>query len=98
MFFVSSRRLHTTCALVTGVQTCALPICCQVTGRTPTTSRDKERFTRVVIQVRLRCGMVELATVLNALESGSPELFRSDERRAGQECVRTCRSRWSPDH
>src|SRR3546814_3068976 len=26
MFFFSSRRRHTRCALVTGVQTCALPI------------------------------------------------------------------------
>src|SRR3546814_1437051 len=30
-FFFSSRRRHTRCALVTGVQTCALPICaCKV--------------------------------------------------------------------
>src|SRR3546814_20109650 len=29
MFF-SSRRRHTSCALVTGVHTCALPICSQV--------------------------------------------------------------------
>src|SRR3546814_5969630 len=28
-FFFSSRRRHTRCALVTGVQTCALPICRQ---------------------------------------------------------------------
>src|SRR3546814_1076178 len=27
LFFVSSRRRHTRCALATGVQTCALPIC-----------------------------------------------------------------------
>src|SRR3546814_7381139 len=27
LFFFSSRRRHTMCALVTGVQTCALPIC-----------------------------------------------------------------------
>src|SRR3546814_20221954 len=27
VFFFSSRRRHTICALVTGVQTCALPIC-----------------------------------------------------------------------
>src|SRR3546814_2433785 len=27
LFFCSSRRRHTRCALVTGVQTCALPIC-----------------------------------------------------------------------
>src|SRR3546814_12330525 len=24
--------------------------------------------------------------------------WRSAERRVGKECVRTCRSRWSPDH
>src|SRR3546814_6574720 len=29
-FFFSSRRRHTRCALVTGVQTCALPICGEV--------------------------------------------------------------------
>src|SRR3546814_4799901 len=32
-FFFSSRRRHTRCALVTGVQTCALPICCVLRGR-----------------------------------------------------------------
>src|SRR3546814_4417446 len=31
-FFFSSRRRHTRCALVTGVQTCALPICLPVRG------------------------------------------------------------------
>src|SRR3546814_10648478 len=30
LFFFSSRRRHTRCALVTGVQTCALPICATV--------------------------------------------------------------------
>src|SRR3546814_11642230 len=25
-----------------------------------------------------------------------PDGFRSEERRVGKECVRTCRSRWSP--
>src|SRR3546814_9037243 len=33
MFFFSSRRRHTRCALVTGVQTCALPIFIRVHGR-----------------------------------------------------------------
>src|SRR3546814_5881771 len=32
-FFVPSRRGHTRCALVTGVQTCALPICYSVGAR-----------------------------------------------------------------
>src|SRR3546814_14183319 len=27
-----------------------------------------------------------------------PHYARSEERRVGQECVSTCRSRWSPDH
>src|SRR3546814_6141759 len=33
-FFFSSRRRHTRCALVTGVQTCALPISGRVSWRT----------------------------------------------------------------
>src|SRR3546814_7709658 len=33
LFFFSSRRRHTSCAVVTGVQTCALPICCLLAGR-----------------------------------------------------------------
>src|SRR3546814_3390562 len=32
-FYFSSRRRHTRCALVTGVQTCALPICIDVSTR-----------------------------------------------------------------
>src|SRR3546814_12537552 len=28
--------------------------------------------------------------------SGQADLFRSEERRVGKECVSTCRSRWSP--
>src|SRR3546814_2050767 len=32
LFFFSSRRRHTRCALVTGVQTCALPIGAVMTG------------------------------------------------------------------
>src|SRR3546814_6368805 len=35
VFFCSSRRRHTRCALVTGVQTCALPILDGMRGRCP---------------------------------------------------------------
>src|SRR3546814_3557998 len=42
MFFFSSRRRHTRCALVTGVQTCALPIYFdQPSGRTSFKSADE---------------------------------------------------------
>src|SRR3546814_8530596 len=34
-FFFSSRRRHTRCALVTGVQTCALPILCDAVDYPP---------------------------------------------------------------
>src|SRR3546814_6679010 len=40
LFFFSSRRRHTRCSLVTGVQTCALPIspALPMTGRAATTT------------------------------------------------------------
>lgn len=48
---------------------------CQITAQTPTDMPTQEPFARVMVQVRLRCGMGELAAVLHALESGSPQLF-----------------------
>lgn len=48
---------------------------CQITAQTPTDMPTQEPFARVMVQVRLRCGMAELAGVLHALESGSPQLF-----------------------
>src|SRR3546814_9400220 len=41
MFFFSSRRRHTSCALVTGVQTCALPIYWTICGQTLSTALRK---------------------------------------------------------
>src|SRR3546814_14032991 len=41
MFFFSSRRRHTRCALVTGVQTCALPIYCYEAVLPRTTSKKE---------------------------------------------------------
>src|SRR3546814_6117925 len=40
-FFFSSRRRHTRCALVTGVQTCALPISRLAARRTPIEETEK---------------------------------------------------------
>src|SRR3546814_14509873 len=44
MFFFSSRRRHTRCALVTGVQTCALPIFCMTGGHWKLDDIPWERF------------------------------------------------------
>src|SRR3546814_3780692 len=53
IFFFSSRRRHTSCALVTGVQTCARPI----------SSIDAEH---VPVLVERRTGVVETADVVAA--------------------------------
>lgn len=51
------------------------PNACQITARTPTDNALKEDFQRVTVQVRLRCGMTEMTTILHSLEGGSPQLF-----------------------
>lgn len=48
---------------------------CAITNRSPLAEPGRERYTRVVVQVRLRCGNSELAAVLHSLESGAPRLF-----------------------
>src|SRR3546814_6816955 len=77
VFFFSSRRRHTRCALVTGVQTCALPI-----------------------WIELARSSFELASeiIFICISKRRALPIRSEERRVGKECVRTCRSRWSPYH
>src|SRR3546814_769262 len=44
LFFFSSRRRHTRCALVTGVQTCALPIFVVASAVRRLTPRECERL------------------------------------------------------
>jgi general secretion pathway protein M len=51
------------------------PNACQISAQTPTDMPSKEPFPRVMVNVRLRCGMGELGAVLHALEGGSPQLF-----------------------
>src|SRR6184192_4505693 len=46
LFFFSSRRRHTRCRLVTGVQTCALPIWRHFGFRKPTRVRHGQRRSR----------------------------------------------------
>src|SRR3546814_7652182 len=95
-FFFSSRRRHTRCALVTGVQTCALPISLPA-GVQTVTGDDLETL------VAAPGGGAVLARARDAdlYILADPDLIdnlRSEERRVGKECVSTCRSRWSPYH
>src|SRR3546814_1402727 len=102
--FLSSRRPHTRCALVTGVQTCALPICMETAGYGPLG----------FIATDYALGAWSVKPVFDPRPLFSPDILehefvewvqrshllkrRSEERRVGQECVSTCRSRWSPYH
>src|SRR3546814_10180012 len=91
VFFVfSSRRRHTRCALVTGVQTCALPISVLV--------GMGERSSPQAIG-QMANALFERGTVNRVVACHIPKSrARSEERRVGKECVSTCRSRWSPYH
>src|SRR3546814_5266250 len=51
-FFVSSRRRHTRCAVVTGVQTCALPIC-EIESPTGWAPTKKRSTTTVIAELRV---------------------------------------------
>src|SRR3546814_10159939 len=81
--FFSSRRRHTRCALVTGVQTCALPICCNGGDFGPISSMSS---------------IAHRSAASDSRKPAGTRRVRSEERRVGKECVSTCRSRWSPYH
>src|SRR3546814_2217851 len=53
LFFFSSRRRHTRCALVTGVQTCALPISPKLTFRAPGPPRPSRPYPSPASSARL---------------------------------------------
>src|SRR3546814_12771384 len=83
-FFFSSRRRHTRCALVTGVQTCALPI----------SPWPKARQRRQPEQLIGGIRESDRRQFRHHHRPHHPD--RSEERRVGKECVSTCRTRWSP--
>lgn len=48
---------------------------CAIANQSPLAVAGREVYPRVVVQVRLQCGVPELASVLHQIESGSPRLF-----------------------
>jgi general secretion pathway protein M len=48
---------------------------CTIIQRTPTPTAIPESYQRVLVQVRLQCGMSEFSALLHAFESGRPQLF-----------------------
>ena len=56
-------------------------------------NRAREKLARVTVQVRLRCGTPELASVLHSLEGGTPRLFVGNLNVLGAARVLQCRAR-----
>src|SRR3546814_1504976 len=104
VFFFSSRRRHTRCALVTGVQTCALPIYSFGSGSKFSDAPYDEflhpQFVATCIwPEKLNGREVEFTFIgKRNITAALQDERRSEERRVGKECVSTCRSRWSPYH
>src|SRR3546814_12009536 len=101
-FFFSSRRRHTRCALVTGVQTCALPIYRRTVHYVESSPEDQLQPIHWTLQYAKPGDQLDLEQpVLFHVDSQKrievPNA-RSEERRVGKACVSTCRSRWSPYH
>src|SRR3546814_9528051 len=106
-FFFSSRRRHTRCALVTGVQTCALPISTlQLASKPPTAimliglkgSGKTTTAAKLALHLRKQGSKPMLVAADPYRMAAGEQLRRSEERRVGKGCVSTCRSRGSPDH
>src|SRR3546814_1226695 len=97
-FFFSSRRRHTRCALVTGVQTCALPISLCLCVRYFTFFFAPSRETNSIEQRAHQNPAINGRERVQILHRHRLVELRSEERRVGKECVSTCRSRWSPSH
>src|SRR3546814_4893893 len=101
-FFFSSRRRHTRCALVTGVQTCALPISQHhdflAKGGAFDGQHDRRLGGTSCTGGEQFGGDVAAPGRRRRPAVADPLGRRSEERRVGKECVSTCRSRWSPYH
>src|SRR3546814_6287772 len=114
LFFFSSRRRHTRCALVTGVQTCALPISMilhfifvvkeeDLEKRKPEFEYIKQMGNFYKVWIKEKFGK-DFDVRCDELITKPRRFFqkldvhRSEERRVGKECVSTCRSRWSQYH
>src|SRR3546814_8268822 len=104
--FFSSRGRHTSCALVTGVQTCALPIYRDLTADVRAGQFRADLYHRLAVMKieipPLRDRSEDVAPLvglfLGRAASGAPGGVRSEERSVGKECVSQCRSRGSREH
>src|SRR3546814_21152347 len=77
MFFFSSRRRHTRCALVTGVQTCALPIYRNI-ARRAAVGRDRQAELAKAERVATALGVIFEQAIAEA--RARPQLLGAETR------------------
>src|SRR3546814_6392567 len=108
-FFFVCRRLHTRCALVTGVQTCALPILnYRIFGSVSAAIALLASVPADAASISLSATVRDFSAAHSDFEANpiaghvpglaSATLNRPEERRVGNACVGTCRTGWSPHH
>src|SRR3546814_2017555 len=87
VFFFSSRRRHTRCALVTGVQTCALPILVDVSADAVRRAVDDCLVTDLgLLAVLFGSGRRNHSEDVEAVKAATriPGLFADDDRAAAE--------------
>src|SRR3546814_11252474 len=110
-FFFSSRRRHTRCALVTGVQTCALPIFSYGQERFYFLDGGQRKYinscqnSTTTYQQHIEITgwqnhdaqlfAYALTQIYIDTDAGRYHIKTSEARRAGNDCVSTFTSRWS---
>src|SRR3546814_4755431 len=96
IFFFSSRRRHTRCALVTGVRRVLFRSASALVEASNFLSARMVGRTIEEAQGQLSAEVERHRSDLDELTRRLVEAGSSEERRVGKECVSTCRSRLSP--
>src|SRR3546814_16376678 len=94
--FFSSRRRHTSCALVTGVQTCALPICKLIAVTEARAKRlEQSHICRTSCQIQLPTRSLQCLTLARIGRGNHPGAAHSEsgQGRGQENGSASCRAR-----
>src|SRR3546814_14977836 len=90
-FFLSSRRRHTRCALVTGVQTCALPILKHALA-VPCDARQEPPLGPAPVAIQDRKSVVSGKSVSVRVDLGGRRIITKKKPDSSRSCIDACSS------